>query len=197
MDMTRTMHLLWRWLLNPPLASPSGTTLIQVMVGSVFVWEAIMKFVFPNTLGAGRFSLLGIPAPAATSPFDAVFEAGCGLLLMFGLLTRLAAIPMIADMVVAILSTKIPLLLGSSLLPPPPVPPQVGFWAMLHAVRSDYAQLMFTAFLLSAGPGVWALDAVLARRSRATTPLTVDTWPLPSPAKTPTRRRKTVRSIGG
>src|SRR4051794_38755923 len=109
--MVRTMDLVKRWLLNPPLSAPRVTTLIRVMVGAVFLWEAIMKLVFPDTLGPGRFALIGLPAPYVMSPFDTVFEAGCGILLMLGWLTRLAAIPMIIDMVVAILSTKIPMLL--------------------------------------------------------------------------------------
>src|SRR5262249_45487497 len=69
------------WLLNPPLSAPRVTTLIRVMVGAVFLAEAIMKFVFPDTLGPGRFGKLGLPAPEIMSPFDAVFEAGCGILL--------------------------------------------------------------------------------------------------------------------
>src|SRR6266536_4904338 len=101
-DMIRTIDLLRQWMLHPPLSSPPVTTLIRLMVGAVFLWEAIMKFVFPDTLGPGRFSLIGLPAPDVMSPFDAAFEAGCGILLMLGLLTRLAAIPMIIDMVVAI-----------------------------------------------------------------------------------------------
>src|SRR3954468_18648873 len=162
MDMIRAFNLLRQWMLHPPLSSPSVTTLIRVMVGAVFVWEAIMKFVFPDTLGPGRFALIGLPAPDVMSPFDAAFEAGCGVLLMLGLLTRLAAIPMIIDMMVAILSTKIPMLLGTSPLPLPPVPPQIGFWAVLHEVRSEYAQLLGTVYLLIAGPGRQSLDAWLA-----------------------------------
>src|SRR3954469_9296594 len=151
--MIRTIGLLQRWMLQPPLSSPSVTTLIRLMVGAVFLWEAIMKFVFPETLGPGRFSLIGLPAPDIMSPFDAAFEAVCGILLMLGCLTRLAAIPMIIDMIVAILSTKIPMLLGTSPLPLPPVPPMSGFWAVLHEVRSEYAQLLGTLYLLIAGPG--------------------------------------------
>src|SRR4030095_3644186 len=66
--------------------------------------------------------------------------------------------------VVAIASTKIPLLLGTSPLPPPPVPPQVGFWAVLHEIRADDHQLCCSPFLLLVGAGPWALDALLARR---------------------------------
>src|SRR3954451_5758790 len=93
--MIRTINMLIRWMIHRPLSSPSGTTLIRLMVGAVFLWEAIMKFVFPETLGPGRFSLIGLPAPEVVSPFDAVFEAGCGILLMLGLLTPLSAVSML------------------------------------------------------------------------------------------------------
>src|SRR5215212_8014186 len=172
--MIRTIDLLRRWMLHPPLSSPPVTTLIRLMVGAVFLSEAIMKFVFPETLGPGRFSLIGLPAPEIISPFDAAFEAGCGILLMLGLLTRPAAIPMIVDMIVAILSTKIPLLLGTSPLPLPPVPPISGFWAVLHEVRSEYAQLLGTVYLLVAGPGRQSLDALLLRGPDATVPAAPD-----------------------
>ena len=78
--MLRTMNLLRHWMLHPPLSSPPMTTLIRLMVGAVFLSEAIMKLVFPETLGPGRFSLIGLPAPEIMSPFDTVFEAGCGIL---------------------------------------------------------------------------------------------------------------------
>jgi putative oxidoreductase len=172
--MMHTIELLRRWMLHPPLSSPPVTTLIRLMVGAVFLAEAIMKFVFPETLGPGRFSLIGLPAPDIMSPFDAVFEAGCGILLMLGLFTRLAAIPMIVDMIVAILSTKIPMLLGTSPLPLPPVPPMSGVWAVLHEVRSEYAQLLGTIYLLAAGPGRQSLDALLLRGPGAAVPAARD-----------------------
>jgi putative oxidoreductase len=86
------------------------------------------------------------------------------LLLLSGLATRLIAIPFIIEMIVAILSTKISLYLGTSPLPLPPSPPQFGMWAVLHEVRSEYAQLLTTAFLLVNGPGKWSLDALLQRK---------------------------------
>src|SRR6187397_1963523 len=107
--MIRAMNQLRQWMLHPPLSSLPVTSLIRLMVGAVFLSEAIMKFVFPEPLGPGRFVLMGLPAPDIMSPCDAVFEAGCGILLMLGMLTRMAAIPMIIDMLVAILSTKIPM----------------------------------------------------------------------------------------
>jgi putative oxidoreductase len=87
--------------------------------------------------------------------------------LMSGLGTRLISVPFIVEMVVAMLSTKVALFLGTSPLPKPPSPPQVGLSAVLHEIRSDYAQIMSCIYLLAAGPGLWSLDALLAKRRRA------------------------------
>jgi putative oxidoreductase len=150
------------WLLNPPESAPRSTILIRLMAGGVFLSEGILKFVYVNQ-GVGRFTKLGIPAPDPTAHFVAVLEIVGGLLIMSGLLTRLIAIPFIIEMIVAILSTKVSLFLGTSPLPLPPAPPQIGIWAVLHETRSDYAQIMSVLFLLAAGPGPWSLDALLAR----------------------------------
>jgi len=151
------------WLLHPPLDGPRATILIRVMAGTVFLWEGIMKFVFANQ-GVGRFTKLGFPAPHFTATADAWLEIIGGILIVSGLLTRAIAIPFIIEMLVAMASTKIPMYLGTSPLPLPPVPPQVGFWAVLHEIRSEYAQLASCAFLLWAGPGPWSVDAILSRR---------------------------------
>jgi hypothetical protein len=87
-----------------------------------------------------------------------------GILIIAGLLTRVIAIPFIIEMLVAMASTKIPIYLGTSPLPLPPVPPQIGFWAVLHEIRSEYAQLASCAFLLLAGPGRLSLDALLSKQ---------------------------------
>jgi uncharacterized membrane protein YphA (DoxX/SURF4 family) len=151
------------WLLRPPVDGPRATILIRVMAGTVFLWEGIMKFVFANQ-GVGRFTKLGFPAPHFTATADGWLEIIGGLLLITGFLTRVIAIPFIIEMLVAMASTKIPLYLGTSPLPLPPVPPQVGFWAVLHEIRSEYAQLASCAFLLFAGPGWWSLDAILSKK---------------------------------
>ena len=158
------LHRLLQWFFHPPDAAPPATLLIRLMAGGVFLWEGVMKFVFPTTLGVGRFLKLGIPVPEFMAPFVGVMEIVGGALFVLGLFTRMAALPLLIDIVVAIASTKIPLLLGTSPLPPPPVPPQVGFWAVLHEIRSDDAQLFCSLFLLLVGAGPWALDALLARR---------------------------------
>jgi putative oxidoreductase len=98
---------------------------------------------------------------------DRGLEIVGGLLLIAGLFTRVIAVPFIIEMVVAILSTKISLYLGTSPLPLPPAPPTVGFWAVMHETRSDYAQILTSIFLLVVGPGSWSLDALLRRRREA------------------------------
>ena len=150
------------WLFNPPQSAPRSTILIRLMAGGVFFWEGVLKFVYVNQ-GIGRFTKIGIPMPGPTAHFVAVLEIVGGLLVMSGLLTRLIAVPFIIEMIVAILSTKVALYLGTSPLPLPPVPPQIGIWAVLHEVRSEYAQMMSVLFLLVAGPGPWSLDAMLAQ----------------------------------
>jgi putative oxidoreductase len=150
------------WLLNPPTTGPKSTLLLRLMAGGVFLWEGILKFVYPNQ-GVGRFMKLGMPVPALTADFVACLEIVGGLLLLSGLLTRLIAVPFIFEMIVAILSTKIALYLGTSPLPLPPALPKVGMWAVLHEVRSEYAQLMTVIFLLANGPGRWSLDAWLQK----------------------------------
>ena len=150
------------WLLNPPQSAPRSTILIRLMAGGVFFWEGILKFVYVNQ-GIGRFTKIGLPMPGPTAHFVAVLEIVGGLLVMSGFLTRLIAVPFIIEMIVAILSTKVALYLGTSPLPLPPSPPQSGIWAVLHETRSDYAQIMSVIFLLAAGPGPWSLDALLAR----------------------------------
>jgi len=69
-------------------------------------------------------------------------------------------------MLVAMASTKIPLYLGTYPLPLPPVPPQVGLWAVLHEIRSEYAQLFTCLFVLLVGPGRWSIDALFLRKRK-------------------------------
>ena len=96
------------WLLHPRTDGPSATLLLRLMAGSVFLWEGILKFVYPNQ-GIGRFTKLGFPAPHLVATADGWFEIVGGVLLLTGLLTRLIAVPFIIEMLVAMASTKIPL----------------------------------------------------------------------------------------
>jgi len=143
-------------LLNRVLRTqaPAAVILIRLAVGSVFLSEGIQKFLFPDQLGTGRFAKIGIPSPDLLGPFVGSIEIVCGVLVLLGLLTRLAAVPLITIMLVAIASTKIPILL------------ERGFWAMAHEARTDFSMLLGSVLLLIAGAGPASLDAIMARRSR-------------------------------
>ena len=161
------MKKISEWFLVPPVNGPAATIILRVMAGSVFFWEGVMKFVFPNQ-GVGRFAKLGFPAPHFLATGDAWLEIIGGTLLIVGLLTRPVAILFVIEMVVAMLSTKIPLYLGTYPLPLPPVPPQIGFWAVLHEIRSEYAQLVCSLFVVIVGPGQWSIEAWLQRKTKGT-----------------------------
>jgi uncharacterized membrane protein YphA (DoxX/SURF4 family) len=151
------------WFVYPPVSGPSSILLIRLMTGGVFFWEGFLKFVYPNQ-GVGRFTKLGFPFPEFTAHFVGSFEIIGGLFLLFGIFTRFTAFYFIIQMIVAVLSTKISLYLGTSPLPLPPAPPKIGFWAVLHEIRSDYAQIMTSLFLLIEGPGRKSLDHILKRK---------------------------------
>jgi len=151
------MKKLQQWMFSPPTDGYKEIIILRLMAGGVFFWEGILKFVYPNQ-GVGRFTKLGFPMPEMTAHFVAGFEIIGGLLLLLGLLSRFTAICFVAEMIVAILATKISIFLGTSPLPLPPSPPQTGFWAVLHEIRSDYAQLMTCIFIALVGAGQLSLD---------------------------------------
>jgi putative oxidoreductase len=139
------------------ILDPFGQTpvlLIRLLVGCVFLSEGIQKFLFPDYVGAGRFARIGIPEPEFTALFVASFEIMCGLLLILGLLTRLAVIPIIVIMLTAIATTKIPTLLAS------------GFWKMAHDARTDFSMLTCSVFLLFSGGGRYSVDRIILERFR-------------------------------
>ena len=121
--------------------------LIRVLVGWVFVSEGVQKFLFPAQLGVGRFEKIGIPASHVMAPFVGTVEIACGCLVLIGLFTRLATIPLLCVISVAIVTTKIPMLIHN------------GVWAMLHEARADFSMLLGLLFLLIAGAGSLAMDA--------------------------------------
>jgi putative oxidoreductase len=159
---TREAAVTWRRLLDT--SAPRATLLVRVLVGIVFVSEGVQKFIYPDALGAGRFAKIGIPAPQLMGPFVGVVETACGLLILAGLLTRLAAIPLIVDMLVALASTKLPILLGHGYLSfANPSSSKSGFWSMLHEARTDISMLLGSTFLLLVGAGAWSLDVKIGR----------------------------------
>jgi putative oxidoreductase len=129
--------------------------LIRILVGWVFVSEGIQKFLFPDSLGVGRFVKIGIPWPQVMAPFVGVVEIVCGFLLLIGLMTRLATVALLIDISVALYSTKIVTLAKN------------GFWGTLHEARTDVSMLLGLTFLLLVGAGAWSLDGWLTERRSA------------------------------
>ena len=154
--------LKWQTILDA--RAPRATILVRLMVGAVFVSEGVQKFLFPEQLGAGRFESIGFAQPHLLAPFVGSFEIGCGTLVLLGLATRLAVLPLIAIMLTAIVTTKLPILLGGALGPfHVPALKSSGFWAMAHEARTDWSMLLGSLFLCLAGSGRWSVDAGLAR----------------------------------
>jgi len=150
-------------LLRPSIGQPSRTTtLIRLAVGWVFVFSGLTKFLFENQ-GPARFAKIGFTDPAALAHFVGATEIVCGVLLAVGLFVRLAALPLVVDMIVALVTTKLPLLFGAG---PEPVSsaPKIGFWAFAYQSRLDVTMLVACVFLAMAGAGLWSLDAFLLRR---------------------------------
>jgi putative oxidoreductase len=146
-------------------AAPRAVVLVRLAVGFVFATEGIQKFLYPDALGAGRFAKIGIPWPPVMGPFVGGIELLCGLLVLVGFLTRPAALLLLVDILVAILSTKIPILLGHGFwgFANPSVS---GVWSAAHEARTDLSMLLGSWFLLIVGAGTWSLDALLALSRR-------------------------------
>src|SRR6202167_4265570 len=129
-----------------------AVSLIRVLGAWVFLSEGIQKFLSPDSLGVGRFVKIGIPWPQVMAPFVGVVEIVCGFLLLLGLVTRLATVPLLIDISVALYSTKIVTFAKN------------GFWGTLHEASMDVSMLLGLIFLLLVGAGGWSLDAWLAER---------------------------------
>jgi len=146
--------------------APPATVLLRIAVGGIFLSEGIQKFIYAEALGAGRFAKIGIPFPLVMGPFVGAVELLCGALIVLGLFTRAATVPLIINMLVALLSTKMPILLGHGFWGFAASSATPGFWSMAHEARTDFAMLLASLFMLIEGGGSWSLDALLVRRRR-------------------------------
>jgi putative oxidoreductase len=133
-----------------------SVALVRLAVGLIFLTQGILKFTDPR-MGVIRFTRIGFPVPGFTAHFVGTFEITCGALVLVGLFTRVAAIPLLIVIGTAIGSTKVPELCRAG----------QGFWFMVSDARTDFAMLCSLIFLVCAGAGSWSLDAV---RRRAPTP---------------------------
>lgn len=131
------------------MRKPMPMDLVRTMVGVVFLTEGVLKFIHPDDLAAGRFAHIGIPWPQVMGPFVGGVEVVGGLLLLANLLTGWAALVLLADISVAILSTKVPVLLGRPLGPfALPKVPYYGLLGMLHEARTDLCMALGTLALM-------------------------------------------------
>lgn len=145
--------------------APGSVVLVRLLVGGVFLAEGVQKFLFPAELGAGRFARIGIPWPEVMGPFVGFAETVCGALIILGLLTRPGALVMLINISVAIVSTKLPILLGHTVGPFSLTKlPRYGAWAAMHEARTDLCMWLGSLFLVLVGAGLFSLDALLARR---------------------------------
>lgn len=138
-------------LLNKLISSPGYPTNIffRSMIGLVFLSEGIQKFITPELTGAGRFAKIGIPNPEFFGPFVGSFEIICGTLLLLGFLTRLASIPLLAIICVAIYTTKLSTFI------------EKGFWTTAHEGRTDFCIFIGLICLLTYGGGKWSIDRLI------------------------------------
>ncbi len=130
------------------------TIIIRIMVGVVFISEGIQKFLFPAIRGAGRFEKIGLPSPEFLGAFVGAFEIVCGAFIFIGLLTRLASVPTLIIMLVAIATTKSEVLVND------------GFWVMMHGSRTDWAMLLGSLFLIIKGSGQFSVDRYIENKKK-------------------------------
>ncbi len=124
----------------------NGIIILRIVVGLIFLSEGIQKYLFPELLGPGRFLKIGFCDASFWAYFTGTFEVVCGTLVLVGLVTRIAAIPLLIIMLTAFVSTKFPILLDK------------GFWALLHEYRTDFALTLLLIYLTIYGSGRWSLD---------------------------------------
>jgi putative oxidoreductase len=122
------------------------TLLLRLAVGLIFLSEGIQKYLFPDSLGTGRFAKIGFSNPSFWADFVGVFEIVCGILILIGLLTRLAAFALLIVMIIAFITTKYPELINK------------GFWFMAHDYRTDFAMTLLLIYLLIYGGGNFSTD---------------------------------------
>lgn len=143
-----------------PNAAWRTLPLIRLMVGAVFLSEGLQKFLYPAMRGPGRFADMGWPVPELLANLVGATEIVCGVLILIGLYTRIAAAGTATIMTVAIITTKIPIWIGTGFGPfEVRELSQYGFWSMAHAMRTDWAMLLGSLVLVIAGAGPWSADS--------------------------------------
>lgn len=128
--------------------------LVRILVGLVFVTEGILKFMYPDELGAGRFAHIGLPLPHVLAPFVGGVEIAGGGAILLSLYAGDAAILLMIDILTAIVTTKIPILLAHGFGPfsVPKSAAHTGIFGFVHEARTDLAMLFcLIAILIDSG----------------------------------------------
>jgi len=128
---------------------------VRLVVGLIFLTEGIQKYLFPQLLGTGRFLTIGFSNPSFWAYFTGTFEIICGSLILLGLITRLASVPLIIIMITAFVTTKWPILISK------------GFWPWAHEYRTDFAMTLLLIYLLIYGSGNWSVDSKITIGSKS------------------------------
>src|SRR5581483_12488739 len=108
----------------------------RLIVGLVFLSEGVQKFVTPVENGPGRFAKIGFSHPEFWAWFTGSFEMVCGLMILAGFFIRFAVIPLLIVMIIAFITTKLPIITGK------------GFWPFAHEYRTDFAMTLLLIMLL-------------------------------------------------
>ena len=119
---------------------------IRLIVGLIFISEGIQKYLILDVLGPAFFKEIGFTHPMLWAYFTGAFEIFCGILILFGLLTRLASIPLLTIMITALITTKLPLLTTK------------GFWTFSHEYSIDFSLTLLLILLIIYGGGKWSVD---------------------------------------
>lgn len=128
--------------------------LVRIIVGIVFVTEGILKFMYPDELGAGRFAHIGLPLPHLLAPFVGGVEIAAGGAVLLSLYAGDAAILLMIDILTALVTTKLPILLAHGFGPftLPRTATHTGLFGFIHEARTDLAMLFcLIAVLIDSG----------------------------------------------
>jgi uncharacterized membrane protein YphA (DoxX/SURF4 family) len=133
-------------------ANDSKLIFARVATGLIFLSEGIQKYLIVSMIGPAYFKEIGFGHPLFWAHFTGAFEISCGILILIGLITRIASIPLLIIMIAAFFTTKLPLLLNS------------GFLTFAHEYRIDFALTMLLLLQIIYGGGKWSADLKISQR---------------------------------
>jgi putative oxidoreductase len=131
----------------------AGPTLARLTVGWIFVVSGWGKLHNLDQV-INYFGELGIPHPELQAPFASGTELVCGTLVLIGLFTRVAGVPLIITMVVAILTAQRDNVHGVA-----------DLFGLI-----EWCYIALLVWLGVAGPGPLSIDALLVRSAERREP---------------------------